>query len=185
MWANQLGNSGILFIETSYFATSTFLELKLTGMQGDVMRESMNVAKTLAWSMLDISSQENIIKQFDVTKMQGIHIHVPEGATPKDGPSAGMAITLAIYSLLSCKKISNTYAFTGEITLNGNVTEIGGLDLKIIGAIRAGVKNIVYPCDNNSDYKRFIMKYSDIVDDIDLINFIEINHINQVIKLLI
>ena len=184
-WANQLGNSGILFIETSYFATSTFLELKLTGMQGDVMRESMNVAKTLAWSMLDISSQENIIKQFDVTKMQGIHIHVPEGATPKDGPSAGMAITLAIYSLLSCKKISNTYAFTGEITLNGNVTEIGGLDLKIIGAIRAGVKNIVYPCDNNSDYKRFIMKYSDIVDDIDLINFIEINHINQVIKLLI
>ena len=184
MWANQLGNSGILFIETSFFATSTFLELKLTGMQGDVMRESMNVAKTLAWSLLDISCQQCIIKQFETNKMQGIHIHVPEGATPKDGPSAGMAITLAIYSLLSGKKICNTYAFTGEITLNGKVTEIGGLDLKIIGAIRAGVKNIVYPCDNNSDYKRFIMKYRDIVGDIDLINFIEINHINQVIKLL-
>ena len=185
MWANQLGNGGILYIETSFFLTNTFFELKLTGMQGDVMRESMNVAKTLAWSLLDVSNQEYLIKHFEVTKMQGIHIHVPEGATPKDGPSAGIAITLAIYSLLSKIEISNTYAFTGEISLQGNISKIGGLDLKIIGAIRAGVKNIVYPRENNHEYKQFLEKYQDIYYDIKTINFIEISNIHEVIKLLI
>ena len=132
MWANAYGNSGILHIETKFFCTNTCFELKLTGMQGDVMKESMNVSKTLAWNLLKENEKKSCLKKFEESKEQGIHIHVPEGATPKDGPSAGAGITLAIYSLLVNKKIRNNYAITGEICLNGKVTAIGGLDLKIL-----------------------------------------------------
>ena len=100
LWANSLGMGGIIPIETYFFPTSTFLDLKLTGMQGDVMKESMNVAKTLAWSLTSDKRKTELLKQFEKTKMQGIHIHCPEGAVPKDGPSAGTAITVAIFSLL-------------------------------------------------------------------------------------
>lgn len=81
-----------------------FFDLKLTGMQGDVMKESMNVAKTLAWSLLTEDEMTRNLEMFTKTKMQGIHIHCPEGATPKDGPSAGTAITCVLYSLLTNKK---------------------------------------------------------------------------------
>ena len=91
LWANAYGNSGILHIESKLFSTNTLLELKLTGMQGDIMKESMNVAKTLSISLLT-SAQNKILKDFEETKLQGIHIHVPEGV-PHDGPSAGAAIT--------------------------------------------------------------------------------------------
>ena len=182
MWANSVGNSGILHIEAKMFATSTFLELKLTGMQGDVMKESMNIAKTLVWSLLDNKTIQKLLKQFEETKMQGIHIHIPEGATPKDGPSAGAAITCVLYSLLTNNKIKNTHAITGEICLQGRVTAIGSLDLKIIGGIRAGVKTFLYPKDNNIDYKNFCKKYSDILDNIDDINFYEVDNIKDVLK---
>tara|TARA_Y100000389_G_scaffold151529_1_gene151299 strand:+ start:2225 stop:5320 length:3096 start_codon:yes stop_codon:yes gene_type:complete len=185
LWANSYGNSGILHIETQLFATSNFLELKLTGMQGDVMKESMNVSKTLAWSLLDKKYRESLIKEFNKSKLQGIHIHVPEGSTPKDGPSAGAAITTVIYSLLSNKKIKNDYAITGEINLQGKVTQIGSLDLKIIGGIRAGVKNFIYPKSNNQDFKKFIYKYKDSIEIKEIINsikFIEVETIDEVLE---
>ena len=94
LWANAYGHGGMLNIEASFFYTTTFLDLKLTGMQGDVMKESMTVSKTLALSLIKKDLLESLINEFDKTKNQGIHIHVPEGATPKDGPSAGAAITL-------------------------------------------------------------------------------------------
>ena len=72
----------------------------------------------------------------------GIHIHCPEGAVPKDGPSAGTAITIALYSLINKKKIKNNIAITGEINLQGKITAIGGLDIKILGGIEAGYKRI-------------------------------------------
>ena len=103
LWANAYGQGGMLNIESSFFLTSTFLDLKLTGMQGDVMKESMTVSKTLAFSLINDELKESLINDFEKTKNQGIHIHVPEGATPKDGPSAGAAITLVIYSLLTKK----------------------------------------------------------------------------------
>jgi len=185
LWANSYGNSGILHIETQLFATSNFLELKLTGMQGDVMKESMTVAKTLAWSLLDKKYRESLIKEFNKSKLQGIHIHVPEGSTPKDGPSAGAGITTVIYSLLSNKKIKNDYAITGEINLQGKVTQIGSLDLKIIGGIRAGVKNFIYPKSNNPDFKKFLYKYKDsieIKEIISSIKFIEVETIHEVLE---
>ena len=181
LWANSLGKGGILHVEVNFYATSTFLDLKLTGMQGDVMKESMNVAKTLAWSMLDKKVMKKFIKEFDETKMQGIHIHAPDGATPKDGPSAGTAITTAIYSLLTNQKIKNDVAITGEICLQGNVTAIGGLDLKILGGLMAGVKTFIFPKENHKDHVLFMEKYQD-KSILDGITFIEAEHISDVLK---
>ena len=182
LWANSLGKGGVLPIEAKLFPSSTFLELKLTGMQGDVMKESMNVAKTLAWSLLEKEKMKELAKDFEETKLQGIHIHCPEGATPKDGPSAGTAITIVIYSLLSGKKIKNEIAITGEICLQGHVTAIGGLDLKILGGIRAGVKTFLYPKENNKDFNDFYEKYNG-KEILNGIKFKEVEHINEVINL--
>ena len=179
LWANSYGNSGILHIESKFFHSNNLMDLKLTGMQGDVMKESMSVAKTLSISLLTNSEMKKIDKEMEETKLKGIHIHVPEGATPKDGPSAGAAICVVIYSLLTKKKIKNDIAITGEICLQGNVTAIGGLDLKIIGAIRAGVKKILYPKDNSKDFKEFSNKYSNLIDNIE---FFEVSNINDVLK---
>ena len=135
------------------------LEFKLTGLQGNVMQESMNVAKTLAWSLLTSTQQKKISDKFKKSKEQGIHIHCPEGAVPKDGPSAGAAITTVIYSLLTDKKIKNYIGITGEIDLRGKITAIGGLDLKIIGGIYAGIKHFIFPNENKLDLDKFKEKY--------------------------
>ena len=181
LWANALGQGGILHIEANYFVTSTFSELKLTGMQGDVMKESMSVAKTLAFSLLSQDELLEINSIGDKTKKQGIHIHVPEGATPKDGPSAGTAITIVIYSLLSNKKIKNDVAITGEICLQGKITAIGGLDLKILGGLSAGIKTFIFPKQNNKEFNLFIEKYKNITSLKD-IKFIQVEEITEVLK---
>lgn len=150
LWANSMGNGGIITIQSSWFFSQTFLDFKLTGMQGDVMKESMEVAKTLAFNI----SNNTTLKQFE-NKLQGIHIHCSDAATPKDGPSAGAAITTVIYSLLNKLKIKKNIAITGEININGNITMIGGLDLKITGGIRAGVTHFFFPKENEKDYIKY------------------------------
>ena len=182
LWANSLGMGGIIPIESSFYPSSTFLEFKLTGLQGDVMKESMNVSKTLSWSLTDKKIQKKLIKSFKDSKMQGIHIHCPEGAVPKDGPSAGTAITVCIYSLLNSKKIKNNIAITGEINLQGRVTEIGGLDLKILGGIRAGIDTFIYPKSNSDDFNKFMEEQKDksIFDDI---SFITVETITEVLDI--
>lgn len=182
LWANSYGNSGIIHIESSFFHSANFLELKLTGLQGDIMKESMAVAKTLACSLLSTTELIAITKELEESKMQGIHIHVPEGATPKDGPSAGAAITLVLYSLLSKRKIKNNIAITGEICLQGNISAIGGLDMKILGGLRAGVTTFYYPKANAKDYKLFYEKYE---KNISKINFIELENIQQALAQII
>lgn len=179
LWANSFGNSGILHIECKFFHSSTFLDLKLTGMQGDVMKESMSVAKTLALSLLTNDEIKQITKELEESKLQGIHIHVPEGATPKDGPSAGAAITIVLYSLLTKRKIKNNIAITGEICLQGKITTIGGLDLKIIGGLRAGITTFFYPKANAKDFENFCKKYN---KDLSNYLFIEVENINDAIK---
>ena len=183
LWANALGMGGIIPIECFYLPSNNFLDFKLTGLQGDVMKESMNVAKTLAWKLTSKAKKTKLVKEFEKTKLQGIHIHCPEGAVPKDGPSAGTAITTAIYSLLNNKVIKKDVAITGEINLQGCVTAIGGLELKILGGIKAGVKTFIFPEENLKDYNKFIEKYKPkniIPDDI---KFINVNNIHQVLKL--
>jgi len=160
MWANSMGQGGIIQIQAKFYPADEFLNLKLTGMQGDVMKESMNVALTLAWDLTSKERRELVMKEH-LSILSGIHIHCPEGSVPKDGPSAGVAITSAIYSLLNNKKIKNHIALTGEVALDGKVTEIGGLDFKILGGIKAGVKEFIYPLENKKDIDSFIVKYKD------------------------
>lgn len=166
LWANSIGKGGILPIEASLFPSNIFMDLKLTGLQGDVMKESMSVAKSLAWSLLTFDEQKNIYVNFNDTKLQGIHIHCPEGATPKDGPSAGTAITIVIYSLLLNKKIKNNIAITGEICLQGKITAIGGLSLKLLGGIQSGIKTFIFPKENDKDFDDWLQKYKGNLDDI-------------------
>ena len=168
LWANASGKGGIIPIEAKYYATNTLLELKLTGSQGDVMKESMNVSKTLAWNLTTDAEKKKLLKRFNETKNQGIHIHCPEGSVPKDGPSAGTAITVALYSLFTGKKINNDLAITGEITLQGKIEPIGGLELKILGGIKGGITTFLYPKDNDKDFKEFMKKYGNnkVIDNI-------------------
>lgn len=182
LWANAVGQGGVLPIESKLFPCNNFLDLKLTGMQGDVMKESMKVAKTLAWSLLTKSQMTKLQKDMSETKYQGLHIHVPEGATPKDGPSAGTAITVVMYSLFTKKKIRHDFAITGEMCLQGKVTAIGGLDLKIMGGIRSGVKHFIYPKENDKDFNDFMDKYRDN-PMVEGIHFHEVETIQEVFKL--
>ena len=110
------------------------LDLDMTGKQGEVMKESVNYAKKIAYSLLTKQEQDNLINDAQNIKGFGLHIHTPEATTPKDGPSAGAAMTLAIYSVLTGKKVNNKVAMTGEIDLCKRVTAIGGVEAKLNGA---------------------------------------------------
>lgn len=121
-------------------------ELKLTGSLGKVMQESANAALTLVRSN---SAKLGIPGEF--FSANDIHIHVPDGATPKDGPSAGITMTLALTSLATGKPLVKKLAMTGEITLSGRVTAIGGLREKLVGALTAGMENILIPEENRKD----------------------------------
>ena len=180
LWANSLGKGGIIPIQSQFILSTNLLDLKLTGMQGDVMKESMTVAKTLAWKLISDENKTSLLEQFEKTKTQGIHIHCPDGATPKDGPSAGTAITITLYSLFTNKKIRHNLAITGEMNLQGQVTAIGGLDLKILGGMRAGVKTFLFPLENKKDYDDFVEKYGHALDLSD-INFHSIETIEEAI----
>ena len=150
-------------------------------MQGDVMKESMNIAKTLAWSLTPDSTKKKIIQDIESTKSQGIHIHCPDGATSKDGPSAGAAITLSLYSIFNRIPIKETVAITGEINLQGEITAIGGLETKILGGIRAGVKTFMYPSQNSLDFEDCELKYKRLFIDKD-IKFIAVSNISDALK---
>ena len=182
LWANSLGRGGVIPIQVNWRPSDKFLQLHLTGMQGDVMKESMNVALTLAWNLTSSEMKEQM-QNTHLLRRNGVHIHCPEGATPKDGPSAGTAITVAIYSLFNNLKIKNNFAITGEICLNGRVTEIGGLDLKFLGGIKAGIKEFIYPKENEKDYESFVEKYKED-DAIMSIKYHAVDRIEEVFELI-
>ena len=150
LYASNNGLGGITIIEVFKKISSNFLQLELTGHQGDVMKESMSVSRTMAWNLLKKELQDTIIKD----KSYGIHIHCPDTSTSKDGPSAGIAITLGIISLFTGLPINNTVAITGEIDLNANSMKIGGLEAKIDGAKEAGVSLVLCPEENKEDLEK-------------------------------
>jgi ATP-dependent Lon protease len=182
LWANSQGGGGFLPIQAKFYPSDTFLSLKLTGLQGDVMKESMNVALTVAWNLTSFENKEKIRELYE-EKKNGIHIHVPSGSVPKDGPSAGSAIIAVIFSLLNNRKIKNHIAITGENSLDGKCTEIGGLDLKILGGIKGGVTEFIYPVENEKDFKTFMEKYKD-TDLVKDIKFHKVNNIHEVFELI-
>lgn len=163
-WTSAGGE--ILFIESSM--TKGKGKLTITGQLGDVMKESIQIA---------ISLIKNIYPEY-VKKISesDIHIHVPEGAVPKDGPSAGITITTALASLLTNRKVSGNIAMTGEVSLRGNVMPIGGLKEKLMAAERAGVKKAFIPKDNIEDLK-------DIPEEIkEKIEVIPVTTVKEVLK---
>ena len=121
-------------------------ELKITGQLGDVMKESVSIA----WTYLKRTAERRKIDRSWFNE-NNVHLHVPEGATPKDGPSAGITLTCALYSLLTGQVIKQKLAMTGELTLTGAVMPIGGLREKVLAAKRNGVKEIIIPERNRRD----------------------------------
>ena len=165
LWANDEGIGGLIPIECSWIPSNEYLKLELTGMQGEVMKESMSVARTISWRIIPEEIKKRLNKKWKGCSENGIHIHCPDGATPKDGPSAGGAITVCLISLLIDKKVNNKIAMTGEINLKGQITAIGGLEEKIFGAIKAGAELVLCPEENKKDLEEIIEKYPNIIND--------------------
>ena len=138
-WTSAGGE--ILFVET--LLTKGSGKVQITGQLGDVMKESVQIAISLVKSMYP--------KEAEVLKDHDLHIHVPEGAVPKDGPSAGITLTTALSSLLTGKAVSPEYAMTGEVSLRGTVMPIGGLPEKLMAAQRAGISKVLIPETNIDD----------------------------------
>jgi len=157
--------------------------LQLTGSLGDVMKESARIASSVVKILIDTQfikipasnipknakerEEGGVVDPSEVYKRYDLHLHVPEGATPKDGPSAGIAMATVIASILSGKKVANKIAMTGELTLTGKVLPIGGLKEKLIAAYKAGVKKVLIPQKNLErdleDIPSEVRKHLDIV----------------------
>ena len=167
--------------------------LQLTGSLGDVMKESVRIAHSVVKILIDagkLSIASSVIPHTlkereehispdpsEVYKRYDLHIHVPEGATPKDGPSAGITMVTAIASILSEQKVDNHVAMTGEVTLTGKVLPIGGLKEKLIAAYKSGVKKVLIPVKN---YQRDL---DDIPDEVkENIHIIGVSTVEEVLQ---
>lgn len=167
-WTEAGGD--ILFIEVALMPGRG--QLILTGQLGDVMKESCQAAMSYIRSRASqLGLSDKFYQKIDV------HVHVPEGATPKDGPSAGIAITTAISSALTKIPVKRTVGMTGEVTLRGKALEIGGVKEKIIAAHRAGLKTIIMPKDNEKDLEDVP---KEVLKDLD---FKFVSHMDQVFEI--
>ena len=160
----------ILFIESSYSKGKGILTL--TGNLGDVMKESATLALEYIKShAAELGVNEEIFDGHD------IHLHVPAGAVPKDGPSAGITMVTSLVSALTGRKVKKAIAMTGEITLRGKVLPVGGIREKILAAKRAGIKTIILCCENKKDVEEVKKEY------LKGLKFHYVDHISEVIKL--
>ena len=159
----------ILFIESKLIPGKS--KMIITGQLGDVMKESIQIALSLVKSLYP--------KESKVLDDHDLHIHVPAGAVPKDGPSAGITLTTALASLLTGKKVSPEYAMTGEVSLRGGVMPIGGLPEKLMAAQRAGITKVLIPADNEQDL-------DDVADEIkNKLEIIPVKKVTEVLKLVL
>jgi len=146
-------------------------KLTLTGKLGDVMKESAQAGYSyIRGKSAEFGLDESFFDQ------QDIHIHIPEGAIPKDGPSAGITMASALASVVTGIKVRHDVAMTGEITLRGRILPVGGIKEKVLAAHRAGIKNLILPLDNKKDLEEIPRKVRD------KINFILVDHMDQVLE---
>lgn len=143
-WTEAGGD--VLYIEATLLRDGR--GLRLTGQLGEVMKESARAAQSFVWSHAD-----NLGIDLDLFRHSGLHIHVPAGAVPKDGPSAGVALATALISLYTGVPVRNDVAMTGEITLTGLVLPVGGIKEKVLAARRAGIRHVIVPRDNETDLR--------------------------------
>ncbi len=182
----------ILFIETLTLEGKG--GFKLTGQLGDVMNESANIAYSYVKSLLqaEIDSRHKIRPKKTSTKTtkekeeapeedflaaHEIHLHLPAGATPKDGPSAGITMALALYSLASNRRVRPNLAMTGELSLTGKVLPVGGIKEKVLAAKRAGIKSIILPKENSKDLKEVPERHRKGI------KFFPVGHFDDVLKI--
>ena len=159
----------ILFIESKLIPGKS--KMIITGQLGDVMKESIQIALSLVKSLYP--------KESKVLDDHDLHIHVPAGAVPKDGPSAGITLTTALASLLTGKKVSPEYAMTGEVSLRGGVMPIGGLPEKLMAAQRAGITKVLIPADNEQDL-------DDVADEVkNKLEIIPVKKVTEVLNLVL
>ena len=187
LWANQLSQGGVLPIQASFIPSNKFLDLILTGSMGEVMKESISVSLTNAWNLTSKERQKYIIEKFNDVKNNnvcGIHIHCPDISTKKDGPSATTAFTVLIYSLLNDVKIKNYFGITGETHFGLFLTEIGGLQEKLIYSIKSGIKEFIFPKENENDFNKIMEKYKNdkIIDGI---KFHSVERVEDVLDLIL
>ena len=179
LWANYLGQGGILPIESLLIPSNNLMSIKATGSLEKVIKESIDVALSVAWNNITDDIKESWIKKWK-NNPESFHIHCPDGAVSKDGPSAGAAITLVIYSRLMNKQILNNIAMTGEMNLQGKVTKIGGLEEKLLGAKKAGVQLVLIPEENMEDLQKIRKRHNNLFTNNFKIK--TINNFNEVLQ---
>ena len=187
LWANELGQGGILPLQVKYFPSNQFLDLKLTGSLGDVMKESINVSVTMAWNLCSKEKQQELREKFNDEKNRnvfGLHIHCPSISQKKDGPSATTAFTVLIYSLFNNLPIKNNFGITGETSFDYKLTEIGGLREKIVFSIPSGITHFIYPTENQRDFEKILNKHKDM-DLFKGIEFFALDNISQVLDMIL
>lgn len=171
LYATSAGDGGIIPIQVfnNFMPSDNSFEIKLTGKQGDVMKESVHCSLTAAIGYIAKNVSKYSIKDLDEYLSKnfkyGFHVHAPSTSTPKDGPSAGCAFTSAFISRILNKTIKNDVAMTGEIELTGKITKIGGLNFKLIGAKKAGVKMVYVPLENKDDLNEIKGKYPNLINN--------------------
>jgi len=151
MYATTSGVGGLTAIQVMKYPSEKMMELTITGQQGEVMKESVEYAMKIAYSMLPDNVKNKILEDSKNKNHFGLIVHTPDAGTKKDGPSAGVGMTLAIYSVLMNRMVNNTISMTGEIDLWKNVRAIGGVGAKLTGAKNAGVKTALIPKENMED----------------------------------
>ena len=178
LYATTTGTGGLTVIQVLKYPSDKMMELNITGQQGEVMKESVEYAMKIAYSLLSDEMKNMILKDSKNKKNFGLHIHTPDAGTKKDGPSAGTAMTLALYSVLTNTKVNNTIAMTGEIDLCRNVKAIGGVYAKLYGAKASGVKTVLIPRENIDDVEilrndkispedeNFKVRFIDTIEDV-------------------
>jgi ATP-dependent Lon protease len=173
LYATNTGTGGLTVIQVIKYPSDKMLELKMTGQQGEVMKESVEYAMKIAYNLLNEEEKNKILEDSKNKINFGLLIHTPEAGTKKEGPSAGAAMTLAIYSVLTNKKVDNTIALTGEIDLWKNIKMIGGVYAKLIGAKNAGIKLVLLPNENLEDLEILRNENMSPEDDTFKVNFVD------------